>query len=401
MVAFGSLINRRRDARPWPRGGIWGGRPPGPALLLAALLAVAVPGVLVTACSGGQAGSGQDGSASSAATVGTAPPATARRPGSALAARLLTQAAQAAVLTTYQGEEIVSHWGTTGGTELVSDIWHVSGGRTVTRTLAAGTYTSSGPYLSADTDGQWPEGVLGVTTQLVRLLQAHYVVAYGGAGSADNRTAQVVEAWRDDGSLAARFWLDDATKLPLEREVFDPAAHVISEDVFINVRFEHQVPAAAPAAGPADPRGPWADPLPAPQLLTLRSDGWLVPPQLPDGLSLFTGAQTQAGTGTVVDLGYSDGLSVVSLFEQRGNLAAKLTGWQKITVAGHAIYAAEPDQRSLTWSSRGMVYTVMADAPAQTAADVIGALPHDRPPGFWKRMSRGFARLASWANPFR
>ena len=59
MVAFGSLINRRRDARPWPRGGIWGGRPPGPALLLAALLAVAVPGVLVTACSGGQAGSGQ------------------------------------------------------------------------------------------------------------------------------------------------------------------------------------------------------------------------------------------------------------------------------------------------------------------------------------------------------
>ena len=57
---------------------------------------------------------------------------------------------------------------------------------------------------------------------LVRLLEAHYIVAYAGPGSADNRPAQVVEAWRDDGSLAARFWLDDATKLPLEREVFDP-----------------------------------------------------------------------------------------------------------------------------------------------------------------------------------
>jgi sigma-E factor negative regulatory protein RseB len=91
---------------------------------------------------------------------------------------------------------------------------------------------------------------------------------------------------------------------------------------------------------------------------------------------------------------------VVSVFEQRGNLAAKLTGWQKITVAGHVIYAAEPDQRSLTWSSRGMVYTVVADAPAQTVETVIGALPHDKPPTFWKRMSRGFARLASWANPF-
>ena len=103
----------------------------------------------------------------------------------------------------------------------------------------------------------------------------------------------------------------------------------------------------------------------------------------------------------MLDLGYSDGLSVVSLFEQRGNLAAKLTGWQKITVAGHVIYAAEPDQRSLTWSSRGMVYTVMADAPAQTVDDVVGVLPHDAPPGFWKRMSRGLSRLASWVNPFR
>jgi len=403
VFAFNCPVSRRRDARSSPCGGVWGGRPPGPALLLAAVLAVAVPGVLVTACSGqtspAQAVPAQDGSASSApAAAGT--PAPARRPGSALAARLLTQAAQAAVVTSYQGEEIVSHWGTSGGTVLVSDIWHVSGGQTVTRTLAAGTYTSSEPYLSSDTNGQWPEGVLGVTTQLVRLLQAHYVLVYRGAGSADNRPAQIVEAWRDDGSLAARFWLDDVARLPLEREVFDSAAHVISEDVFINVRFENQARLAAPAGGPADPQGPWTDPLPARQLLALRGGGWLVPPQLPGGLSLFTGAQTRSSTGTVVDLGYSDGLSVVSLFEQRGNLAAKLAGWQKVTVAGHVIYAAEPDQRSLTWSSRGMVYTVMADAPAQTVTDVIRVLPHDTPPGFWKRMSRGFARLASWVNPF-
>jgi hypothetical protein len=47
-----------------------------------------------------------------------------------------------------------------------------------------------------------------------------------------------------------------------------------------------------------------------------------------------------------------------------------------------------------------MVYTVMADAPAQTVDAVVGALPHDGPPGFWKRLSRGFVRLASWVNPF-
>jgi sigma-E factor negative regulatory protein RseB len=428
VSAFNCPVNRRRDARS-PRGGVWRGRPPGPTLLLAAALAVAVPGFLVTACSGQTAASASpDGPAS--ASAGTPAPAgstnagstsagstnagsttadsasaestnAARRPASALAAHLLTQAAQAAVLTSYQGEEIISHWGTANaGSVLVSDIWHASGGQTVTQTLAAGTNSSSEPYRSADTDGQWPEGVLGVTTQLVRLLEAHYVVAYAGAGAADNRTAQIVEAWRENGSLAARFWLDDATKLPLEREVFDTAAHVISEDVFINVRFTKQPPAAGPAQGPSDPDGPWTDPLAAPQLIALRKSGWLVPTELPGGLSLFTGAQTPTETGTVLDLGYSDGLSVVSLFEQRGDLAAKLAGWQKITVAGHVIYATEPDQRSLTWSSRGMVYTVMADAPAQTVDTVVGALPHDRPPTFWKRMSRGFARLASWANPF-
>ena len=385
MFAFNCPVDRRHDARP--------------AALLAAAFAVAVPGFLVSACSG-QTAAGTSPAGATASATG-APSPRAGRPASALAARLLTQAAQAAVLTSYQGEEIISHWGTAnGGSVLVSDIWHASGGQTITRTLPAGTASSSEPYLSSDTNGQWPEGVLGVTTQLVRLLELHYVVGYAGAGSAGNRTAQIVVAWRENGSLAARFWLDDATKLPLEREVFDTTAHLISEDVFINVRFSKLAPPAAPAAGPSDPQGPWTDPLPAAQLLALRASGWLVPPELPGGLSLFTGAQTQTSTGAVLDLGYSDGLSVVSLFEQRGNLAARLAGWQKITVAGHVIYAAEPDQRSLTWASRGMVYTVVADAPAQTVDNVIGVLPYDKPPGFWKRMSRGFARLASWVNPF-
>jgi sigma-E factor negative regulatory protein RseB len=392
VFALSCPVSRRREGRPRA------------VLLLAAVLAVVLPGFLVTACSG-QAGTGapQERAASAASRVPAgSPPAapSAKRQSDSRATRLLIQAAQAAVLTSYQGEEIVSHWGASGGTVLVSDIWHVSGGPTVTRTLASGTYASSEPYLSSDTDGQSPEGVLGVTAPLVRLLEAHYIVMYAGPGSAGNRAAQVVEAWRADGSLAARFWLDDATKLPLEREVFDSGAHVISEDVFINLQFSNQAPNAAPASGPADPQGPWTNPLSAAQLLALRAHGWLVPPGLPGGLALFTGAQTSTSTGPVLDLGYSDGLSAVSLFEQRGHLAAKLAGWQKATVAGHVIYVSEPDQRFLTWSGRGIVYTVMADAPAETVDAVVGMLPHDVPPGFWKRMSRGFARLAHMVNPF-
>jgi sigma-E factor negative regulatory protein RseB len=396
--------------------------------VLAAALAVAMPGLLVGACSS-QSGPGQPGgdavSAAGRAAAGpvirSRAPAAAKRPTTVRAVKLLAQAAQAAIVTSYQGKEILTRWSQGGGSVLVSSIWHVSGGQTVTQTTADGASFSSQSYLSSDTDGQSPEGVLGVTAPLIRLLKSHYLVAYAGTGSADNRTAQVVEAWRADGSIAARFWLDDATKLPLEREVFDSATHVIGQDVFIDVSFtapgglggvvppgDSRAPGVSPqraaAASPsarvsADPQGPWTDPFSRRQLLALRDGGWQVPAELPGGLSLFTGATTQADTGAVLDLGYSDGLSMVSVFEQRGKLPARLAGWRKTKTGGHVVFAL-PDQRTLTWGGHGMVFTMVADAPSQTVDAVVGALPHDGPTGFWKRMSRGLVRVASWVNPF-
>ena len=394
--------------------------------VLAAALAVAMPGLLVSACSSQSGASPAGGDAVSAAgraaagpvTRGRAP-AAAKRPTTVRAVNLLAQAAQAAIVTSYQGQEIVTRWSQGGGSVLVSSIWHVSGGQTVTQTTADGASYSSQSYLSSDTDGQSPEGVLGVTAPLIGLLKSHYLVAYAGSGSADNRTAQVVEAWRSDGSIAARFWLDDATKLPLEREVFDTAAHVIGQDVFIDVSFtapggpegvpgDSRAPGASPqqaaaksasARVSASPPGPWTDPFSRRQLLALRDGGWQVPAELPGGLSLFTGAKTRAETGAVLDLGYSDGLSMVSVFEQRGKLPATLPGWRKTKAGGHVVFAL-PDQRLLTWAGRGMVFTMVADAPSQTVDAAVGALPHDGPAGFWKRMSRGLVRVASWVNPF-
>ena len=394
--------------------------------VLAAALAVAMPGLLVSACSsqsgagpaGGDAVSAAGRAAAGPVTRGRAP-AAAKRPTTVRAVNLLAQAAQAAIVTSYQGQEIVTRWSQGGGSVLVSSIWHVSGGQTVTQTTADGASYSSQSYLSSDTDSQSPEGVLGVTAPLIGLLKSHYLVAYVGSGSADNRTAQVVEAWRSDGSIAARFWLDDATKLPLEREVFDTAAHVIGQDVFIDVSFtapggpegvpgDSRAPGASPqqaaaksasARVSASPPGPWTDPFSRRQLLALRDGGWQVPAELPGGLSLFTGAKTRAETGAVLDLGYSDGLSMVSVFEQRGKLPATLPGWRKTKAGGHVVFAL-PDQRLLTWAGHGMVFTMVADAPSQTVDAAVGALPHDGPAGFWKRMSRGMVRVASWVNPF-
>jgi sigma-E factor negative regulatory protein RseB len=379
--------------------------------LVPLVIAAGVPGCLLTmtmtvsACSqGGAPGTGQARAEASPAEAGSGGAAEvsgqvraqARKKSSSLAVSLMQQAAQAAVLMSYQGQEQVSRTDTDGDTTVMdSDIWHVSGGQTITQTLVEGAGASSQPYKSADSDGQSPEGVLGVTTTLVKLLETNYAVSYAGVSPVGNRPAQVVEVWRADGGLAARFWLDAATKLPLERQVYDGSAVLISQDTFIDVQIGKQAVPTEMAAAAS-----WTAQLTPAALHSLNGHGWVVPPTMPGGLTLFAGGETSMSSGPVLDLAYSDGLFVVSVFEQRGKLATELAGWQEIKLNGQVIYAAEPDQWSLTWSGRGMVYTMLADAPAQTVAAAVGVLPHDEPPGFWKRISRGFARLAHLANPF-
>ena len=83
------------------------------------------------------------------------------------------------------------------------------------------------------------------------------------------------------------------------------------------------------------------------------------------GLPLYAAAWSGTGTGQVTDLEYSDGLSVISLFVQRGTLAASMAGWQPLSLDGCRVYVSG---HSVTWAGRGEVYTMIADAPPQTVA---------------------------------
>ena len=377
-------------------------------LMLTAALAVGVPGCLLslTGC-GGQASAqtqaqprGQaqaDAQSRLDPVTAQAPRTQARKKSSQLAMALMTEAAQEGIRQTYQGQEIVTRWDSGGVTALVSTVYHRSGGPTFTLTQATG----SQPFTSGDLDGQSPEGVLGVTAPLVQLLKTNYILSYKGAEASGGRPAQVIEARRDDGTLAAEFWLDTATKLPLERLVYDDTSQLVSMGTFTDVKIgmSTALPLSVTTAQPSA-TVVWSYPMAPPQLLEFARQGWVVPAVLPGGLSLFTGGETDTTTGQVLDLSYSDGLYVVSVFEQHGKLAAKLVGWQKTKVAGQVVYAAVPDQRSFTWSGHDVVYTLIADAPPQAVADVVGKLPHDEPPGFWKRISHGFARLGHMVNPF-
>jgi sigma-E factor negative regulatory protein RseB len=312
----------------------------------------------------------------------------------AIGLRLLARAARASQVTSYQGIELTSQEGVGGEVTTVSQVWHSGGGPTVTQ-------ASSAP---ADVMRS-PAGIFGLTSSLVALLGTHYTAVYRGASYTAGRLAALVEVYRFDGSLAARFWLDRQTLVPLRRELFDASNKPVGVDAFIQVRFGPLTGQAATAAtaarsaavARAEPA--WATAASPGTLLTsLASQGWRLPDTLPDGLPLYAAASTGTGAAEVIDLEYSDGLAVVSLFVQRGTLTPDMAGWRPAILGGHAVYVSG---RSVAWSWHGLVCTMIADAPPRTVADAVAALPRSAPAGVIDRLGRGLDRLAHLADPFQ
>jgi len=348
-------------------------------------------------------------------TGGSVPPrplaGQANGPAQAAGLRLLREAAQACRSLAYQGTE-VAWWGPasrTGGDTSVVQVWHQPGGQALTRDPGAQVLTqtpaaeprgrdqhqqpvspfgSSGPNL----DGA---GVLGMSTRLVSLLAANYVVAVAGRGQVAGRPARIVTVRRPGAGVAAWFWLDSATRLPLRKEMFDARARLISSVTFAEV----DIGRGATGGEPVPTATAWHTTLAPGQLARLRARGWPLPGPLPGDLTLIGAKESATSAGPVVDLDYSDGLSVVSIFVQRGYLPARLRGWSQVALAGHKVYANDPDDLCFAWSGRGFVYTLIAAAPRQTVGQVVVALPHDDDPGWLAKLKHGLHRLLSWVRP--
>ena len=201
--------------------------------------------------------------------------------------RLLREAAAAGVDTSYQGVQIVAWSGPHGASISVVQVWHERDRSILAQVTDMGSAPSAASPQAPAAEEQDPDGILGLSDQLVALIRANYEVAYAGNGSSDNRPAQIVDLRRRNGSLAARFWLDDATKLPLRRETFDSRAHMISEDAFINLQIGDSGLRDMPVPGVRA----WSARLDSAQLGALREQGWPVPGQLPDGLLLVAAHQ--------------------------------------------------------------------------------------------------------------
>lgn len=365
-------------------------------ITLAVLAGLVVSGIVVVSRHGTAGGFGRTGAQ---AMASRSAPSRLPRPRAPRAAtlRLLDQAAKACRTTAYQGVEVLGEWGGARPATSVLNVWHPPGGVTLATALAAAPHwPGEAPHLVLPTShlgGQALVGsvMLGMSPRLVRLLGAHYRVTAVGWGQVAGRPARVIAAVRPDGRLAARLWLDKATALPLRRQTFDGRGRMVSDVAFAELTVG---PAGATRPAASAPRR-WVTARPA----RLHAQGWPVPGSLRGGLVLLAARQGRTATGPVVDLDYSDGLSLVSVFLQRGHLRSRLVGWSRVAAGGSPVYTDDSGGETFVWSAHGFVYTLVAAAPPQTVAQVVAALPHDSGPGLLGRFRQGLHRLLSWVIP--
>ncbi|MGH8869266.1 MAG: sigma-E factor regulatory protein RseB domain-containing protein [Actinomycetes bacterium] len=312
---------------------------------------------------------------------------------------LLERAAHAARSVGYRGTQFISAWDPSGTTAYIADVAHAPG-HGVAVQVESTPETPGGAVFSSD--GRPVLGLEGPTGGALALLARNYDLRVAGTGRVAGRDAHVVEALRTDRSVAGRFWLDAATGLVLRRHALDSAGRTVRASAYVDIAIgRDQV--ALTHLPPVLPQ-PWTTRVSEAGLRRMRAAGWSCPQGLPDRLALYDARRqplSGSGPGGVLHLSYSDGLSTVSVFQQRGRLEGVPAGYRPARVHGLAVHVHEGLPRRVVWSADGTVYTVFAEAPWETVQAVVTSLPHEEEEsGMLNRVGRGFGRVVSWLNPF-
>ncbi|HEU4674394.1 MAG TPA: sigma-E factor regulatory protein RseB domain-containing protein [Motilibacteraceae bacterium] len=327
------------------------------------------------------------------------------------AVELLRRAAGAAGATSFTGTQMVSTWDREGAASYLLDVDNEPGAGLSVRVHSSATNPQGAGYTTVSGADNVASVGGSATGEELRLLLDSYDLSVERSDRVAGRATTVVSAGRPGGGVAARFWIDDASGLVLRREVYDAGGRMVRAAAFVDVdvdvaHFVKHPPPLLPGRSGRELSGA--------ELAAWDERGWACPKTLPAGLRLVDARSTTAGAAggqqgssaqqPILHLTYSDGLSAVSVFQQRGELdPAGLAGYRPERWAGgREVLVSDGFPRRVLWSARGLVFTVVGDAADDAVDAAVAALPHETASrtGVRERLRRGVERLGSWLDPF-
>jgi len=328
-----------------------------------------------------------------AATAWTAP--AGRDDDSPSAVAWLERAAQAPDRVSFHARQLVTSWGPNGASSALLDVIHVA--QQGSQVSAVGSGGSEGATAFVQRNTSHGPSVDGGP---LALLKATYELLFVGTTRTLSRKAVVIEARREDGTRAARFWIDQGTGLLLRRQLYTvDGSQLVRSTVFTALRVGPDTEFIGHLAPMLPDSGD--DPVGTGEAGAIRAEGWNCADQLPNSLQLYDVHRDSSGNS--LQFSYSDGLFNVSVFEQRGKLdAASLAGYtEHATAEGGPVYLRYGMPSYAVWESGGIVYTLVGDIPYDVLDRVIAAFPHEPPPkvGALQRVGKGLAKMALWLTP--
>ncbi|HHW13960.1 MAG TPA: hypothetical protein GXX28_03380 [Firmicutes bacterium] len=315
------------------------------------------------------------------------------------AEQILRKALAAGASQTYTGTMVLFTWTTGSGDATVVRVRHRAPGQSRLEYLAA----NHEPYLVTVDDGihHWhyhpadavavlePSTALaaGGVQQSLTLLQHNYTLRTGGRGSIAGRSTEIVELVpRGCSRPVQRLWVDQQTGVILRTEqyrfdgslaaltvftAFEPVAS-LPEDLFHlalpkGVRVTRRLDSAAPLKALTEESG-----------FPVR-----LPSELPPGFVFAGAAVGRPEKENVVHLRFTDGLTVISLFEQaaRPFTRYRLEGAKAVALkSGRGWLREECGGYVLNWTDGGINFTLVGEVPAAVLLRLANSFPAEASP---------------------
>jgi hypothetical protein len=312
---------------------------------------------------------------------------------------LLTRAAQAVRSRAWSGTQQLSVFGSMPSTAVV-DVRHEPG---VGSWMSVRATTGSSPGTRELFEPETVDAPDGQPADWLSLVGSHYAVARDGNREVGDVTTEVLRLTRSDSTTAALIFVDGGSGFVVGRELYDLQGDLMRSSTFTSLT-EHPadaqaLPAQATRASAIADRS-----LGQVALAAWRAAGWSIPATAHEDFDLVDARAAGSGPGdqqAVLHLTYSDGLSSVSVFAERGRLdTSVLRGWSTTRRASWPVAAHGGVHDQLAWSDGTRVWTIVADAPAEVVDSIVAALPHRHVQADYShRFTRGLRRLGGWLNP--